>query len=198
MDIIPNILFDDRRVELYDVIVEEMKRQGIKEYKWHSPIFEGSVVHSINISQKKIVREAKERGDKICVIFEQDIFFPADDGWEYFINNIPNDFDIFIGGSYLVDNRIEYTSPVTKVNEWVGNHCIAIHEKYYDAFLSTDQEQHIDTAQGGRGDFYLCYPMAALQRPGKSSNNGYEVVNYNILLRIANMKIHGEIYNVQG
>lgn len=198
MDIIPNILFDDRRMELYDVIVEEMKRQGIKEYKWHSPIFEGSVVHSINISQKKIVREAKERGDKTCVIFEQDIWFPAEDGWQYFLSKIPENFDVFIGGSYLIDNRIEYKEPLIKVNEWTGNHCILIHEKYYDTFLATNEDEHIDTAQRNRGDFYLCYPMAALQRAGKSANNRYEMVNYNPILTLGGIKIYGEIHNIQG
>ena len=189
-----NILFDDRRIELYEVILAEMERQRITDYRICNPILDNSIVTSINISQKQIVAEAKDLGHNECYIMEQDVWFPAEDGWQYFLNNKPKEFDIYIGGSYLVDNRIDYISPVTKVNEWVGNHCIIIHEKYYDTFLDTDENLHIDTAQAGRGDFYLCYPMAALQRPSKSANNGYELVNYNKIL--TKEKIYGEVCNV--
>lgn len=192
--IIPTLLYDDRNSELFKIVVDEMHRQGIEQYKFQSPIICNSIVKSINISQKAIVQKAKERGDKECCILEDDIWFPADDGWQYFLKNKPEDYDIYIGGSYLQDNRIEYISPVTKVSEYVGNHCIIIHEKYYDKFLSVDDNLHIDTAQKGLGDFYLCYPMPALQRAGKSANNGFQEVNYNSVLK--EEAIYGRIHNV--
>jgi hypothetical protein len=58
-----------------------------------------------------------------------------------------------------------------------GLHCYIIAQRYYDTFLATDPAVHIDTAQQ-KGLFKVCYPMAAIQRPGWSWNNK-EIVNYN-------------------
>jgi hypothetical protein len=181
MDIAPNILYDDRRLEYFPLIVDEMQRQGIVDYKWVSPIMSNNVVKSINLSQKSIVQKAKDNNEEMVCIFEQDIHFPHEKGWQYFLDNMPKEFDVYIGGSYLIDNRYEYKSPLVKVNEWVGNHCIIIHKKYYDTFLSLPDDRHIDTENKGKGDFYVCFPYAALQRAGFSSNNMCEV-NYNSIL----------------
>ena len=184
--IVPNILYDDRRFEHFPLIVEEMKRQNIVNYKWVSPIMSNSVVKSINLSQKSIVQKAKDNGEEMVCIMEQDIMFPSEKGWQYFLDNIPKDFDVYIGGSYLIDNRYEYKAPLVKVKEWVGNHCIIIHEKYYDKFLGLPQDAHVDTANKDLGDFYVCYPYPALQRQGFSSNNMCEV-NYNSMLQPENI-----------
>lgn len=191
MDIEPYILYDDRKFEMLPLIEEEMKRQGIKKYHIRSPILCSPVFKSISVSQKAIVREAKEMGLKRCCLMEEDNFFPAGDGWQYFLSNMPDKFSIYLGGSYLVDKDIEYTYPVTKVNAYVGHHCIIIDESYYQTFLDTTEEGHIDTEQEGRGDFYLCYPMAALQRPSKSANHNNELANYNNLFKNTNMEIYG-------
>lgn len=178
-----NILFDERRVERYEPLMSELRRQHIDDYEiWPCVFHKGPVYESINLSQKMIVQKAKERGDKECVIFEDDIWFPSEDGWVYFLGNKPDSYDIYIGGSYLMDNRIEYKFPRVAVKEYVGNHCIIIHQRYYDTFLSVPQNAHIDQAQNGLGEFYLCYPMAALQRPGFSSNTG-DMANYNAILQ---------------
>jgi len=182
MDIIPQILYDDRRNEFFPLIVEEMRRQKIVKYNLVSPILANDVVTSINVSQKEIIKKAKERGEKEVCIMEHDIWFPSETGWKYFLENKPNEFDIYLGGTYLIDNSsVQYVSPVTKVNSYVGHHCIIVHEKYYDRFLETPDDTHIDTAQSGKGEFYLCYPMPALQRPGFSMNNK-TLVDYNKIL----------------
>ena len=181
MGIIPNILYDDRRFDIFPLIVEEMKNQSILEYNIFNSIPAKEVVISINISQKEIVKQAKERGEKEVCIMEHDIWFPRETGWKYFLENKPENYDIYLGGSYLIDSTVEYKAPITKVNSYVGHHCIIVHEKYYDRFLETPEDAHIDTAQQGKGDFYLCYPMPALQRAGFSMNNK-SMVDYNKLL----------------
>lgn len=127
-----------------------------------------------------MVRNAMERGDKECCIFEDDIMFPAEDGWEYFLQNKPEDFDIYIGGTYLLDEPDTWKPPLVKVESYVGNHCIIIAEKYYERFLAHPDKDHIDNQRGG--DFYVCFPFAALQRSAWSSNNR-ATVNYNGLLK---------------
>ena len=176
--IVPNVLYDDRFPDRFHHIAEEMKVQGIENYNLCSPIYASSVVESINLSQKKIVQDAKDRGDKYTCIIEDDIEFACKGAWDYFLKNMPKSFSVYIGGSYLIDNRNEYKEPLVKVNEWVGNHCIIIHESYYDKFLALPSNQHIDTANRGLGDFYVCFPFVALQRAGFSSNN-MAVCDYN-------------------
>jgi hypothetical protein len=176
-----NIIFDDRRPERYGLLVNEFRRQGISNYEIWPCIIRPSVLESITMSFKMIVRAAKEKGLEDVVIGEDDLWFPAKDGWDYFLRNKPENFDVYIGGTYLIENPQRYKPPVVKVKAWVGNHLIIINEKYYDTFLSLPDSVHCDTANDGLGDFYVCYPFAALQRAGYSSNNK-TIVDYNKIL----------------
>lgn len=174
-----NIIHDNRTIGKYPSLIEELIRQGIGKYLiWEAVINKKTVVESINASFKMIVRQAKKSEWKEVLIFEDDIMFPAEDGFKYFLANKPESFDVYIGGTYFLDKPDEWRPPVVKVNEWVGNHCIIIHEKYYDKFLELPDDKHIDTVNSGKGDFYVCFPFAALQRPGFSRNN-MAICNYN-------------------
>jgi hypothetical protein len=183
------ILYDDRRCEYLPLIQGEMDRQKITGYTLFPPVPRETVVSSINVSQKEIIRIAKEKGLDRVVIMEQDIWFPNENGWDYFVSNEPKEYDIYLAGSYLLDNRVEYKIPLTKVNSYVGHHCIIVNERYYDKFLETPEDMHIDTAQQDKGEFYLCYPMPGLQRAGFSSNNR-GIVDYNKILEP--IHIYGE------
>jgi len=178
-----NIILDSRQPEDQQRLIDEFAAQGITDYHfWDAICNKNSVVESINASHKMIVRWAKGNRKPFVVIAEQDVYFTDKGGWDYFINNMPKEFDVYIGGSYLIDNRIAYEPPLVKVNEWVGNHLIIVHERYYDKFLNVSDKDHIDTVHKDNGEFYLCYPFPALQRSGFSANNK-AVVNYNSALR---------------
>lgn len=181
-----NIIIDNRFPDKYGKLLEELIRQEITDYKLWDAIVLPDVVKSINYSHKAIVLNAKKTGLKEVCIFEDDCYFPNEKGWQYFLKNKPHDFDVYIGGSYLLDNRYDWVEPLVKVDSWVGNHCIIISEKYYDTFLSLPENEHIDTANTGKGDFYICYPFAALQRRGYSSNNK-AIVDYNLMLNDKNI-----------
>jgi hypothetical protein len=177
-----HIIFDDRKIEKYDPLITELKRQRITDFEIFPCILRPNVVASINASHKMIVRMAKESGLKEVCIAEDDLMFKSAHGWSYFVRNKPAEFDIYIGGTYLIDKPETWEPPLVKVKDYVGNHLIIVAEKYYDRFLSVSDNDHIDTAQGGLGDFYVCFPFAALQRPGFSSNN-MAIVNYNAPLK---------------
>lgn len=181
MIIVPNVLYCDKFPERFGLIAEQMREQGIENYNLCEPVYDNNIVRSINLSQKKIVRDAMERGDKKACIIEDDILFPCAGAWDYFLANMPKTFSVYIGGTYLLDNRNKWQKPLVKVNEWVGNHCIVIDESYFKTFLNIPDDKHIDTANKGLGDFYVCFPFAALQRPGFSSNNMAQV-NYNAIV----------------
>lgn len=179
-----NIIFDDRRPEKWEPLMQELSRQGITDYKIWPPVEDvNNVIRSINLSHKQIVQDAKDRGLKETAIAEDDVFFPSPDGWQYFLRKKPPYYELYLGGCYspvrvfmdVPTNTFEYI-----VRNPVGLHLYMIHEGYYDTFLSTNEIKHIDTSQ--EGIFHICYPMAALQRPGFSANNRSHA-DYNTILK---------------
>jgi hypothetical protein len=176
------VIYNDYRPEKYDLFMTEFERQKIEVSIFNCIQNQNhNIVEKISESFKSVIREAKKRGDEEIAIFEDDIMFPNEKGWEYFLKNKPDDYDIYIGGSYMIDNRIEYKPPIVKVPTYVGNQCIIVNERYYDTWLNTDSKEHCDSVHKD-GLFYLCFPMIALQRPGWSANhsNGTnQIVNYN-------------------
>lgn len=178
-----HVIYDNRHPSDYERLIGEFEKQNIIDYNfWQAEVYPHSVLESITASFKKIVRWAKENNLDEVQIAEQDLFFTSPNSYKYFIENKPKEFDVYISGSYLTDNRNEYKSPLIKVREWVGNHLIIVHSKYYDIFLNIPDNNHVDTIQSGLGDFYVCFPYIGLQRPGRSANNNNELVNYNNIL----------------
>lgn len=171
-----NIIYDARRHEKYHPLMDELERQGINEFEIWPCIMLPEIVQSINASHKMIVKDAKEKGLEEVFIAEDDLWFPAADGWQYFLKNKPNpfDYDVYLGGSYI---------PTDPPKHICGFHLYAVSAKYYDTFLSAPDNQHIDTAIDNiGGQFVFCYPFPALQRAGFSANNKM-VCNYNATLR---------------
>lgn len=175
-----NVIHDSRRLERYDPLISELKRQRIKSYEIWPCLLMPSVVSSISGSHKMIVRDAKEKGLVECCIAEDDLQFPNENGWQWFLKNKPPVYDIYAGGSYFPFDKTGKEGAF-RVDEIVGFHLYMIHSRYYDTFLNTPVDKHIDTAQKSNL-MYVCYPMAAIQRPGFSSNNMAQV-NYNASLK---------------
>jgi hypothetical protein len=170
-----HIIFDARQSEDYGRLLGEFIEQGIDKYKfWDAIVLKDSVVKSINASHKMIVRWAKDNGKEYVVIAEQDLFFTSKNSWKYFLDNMPKSFDIYLASTYIV--------PISN-NKICGFHCYIVHSKFYDTFLSVDDNLHIDTAVGDLGgDYHFCYPFPCLQRIGFSANN-HAIVDYNKLLK---------------
>lgn len=178
-----HLLYDSRpQPDKLPLVLDELERQALFLHEVWEPVPAKTVVESISLSFKRIIQSAKSRGlCEVCII-EDDLMFASTGAWSYFIANKPKRFDIYLGGNYLLNNPDSYSKPHYKVEEYVGNQLIVVSEKYYDRFLSVPNKAHIDTAQKGLGDFYACWPMVALQRPGFSANAGTKV-NYNANLK---------------
>lgn len=165
-----NIIFDSRRPEKYDPLISELERQNITDYELWPCIMYPDVVASINASHKMIVRDAKEKKLKYVCIAEDDLWIPHEKGWQYYLDNMPDDFDLYLACTLV--------TPVTN-NVVCGFHLYMVAEKFYDTFLAAPDVAHIDSAMNDiKGDYKFCYPFAAIQRPGYSHNNKTEV-NYN-------------------
>lgn len=182
-----NVIHDPRYPDKLKLLAEDFDRKGIPYCVWPAVFDEPTIEGSINMSHKQIVGYAKQASLEMITIAEDDAWFPADGGYEYYMRNMPMFFDIYLAGTY--GPRKPYSRqdmPLAKFNlieaeQIIGLHCYTIHESYYDTFLDTPDEAHIDISQRG-GLFLACYPFACLQRPGYSSNNKRDV-NYNTLLK---------------
>jgi hypothetical protein len=184
-----HIIHDNRRPEKLPLLEAEMLRQGISYTLWSAEVLP-DVVESINASHKKIVRYALEHSMPEIAIAEDDVWFPAVDGWKYFLANKPQIFDVYSAGTYG-----PYVNDPTfggkRAPYITGFHCYIIDETFYKKFLSLPATLHIDAAlETITGIYKVCYPFAAIQRPGWSANNR-ENVDYNKLLK--NADVYGGI-----
>lgn len=177
-----NIIYDDRNFDRLPYLLEECEKYGIEYKIWDACIEKKTVLENITESFRRIVQYAKDNKLKEILIAEDDLHFVTDNAWEYFKKNKPKKYDCYLGGSYLIHNEWKYEPPLVRVPEWVGNHIIYINESYYDKWLASKPDGHIDTEQRGKGDFYVCFPYAALQRPSKSANCNNQMVNYNSIV----------------
>lgn len=169
-----NIIYDNRHPDDYGRLLGEFIQQGITDYKfWDCIVDKGSVIKSINLSHKMIIKNAKENRLSECCLMEQDVSFTCPTSWEYFLKNKPEKYSLYLWGSYIV--------PISN-NKVCGLQLYFIDSSFYDAFLSAPDNVHIDTYMDElKGDYHYCYPFPALQRAGFSANNK-AIVDYNKIL----------------
>lgn len=175
-ELIPNIIHKSERVERYKVLMSELKNQNIDQVNFwegvHSP---NSVIQAVNQAHKNIIRWAKENGLKKVIVFEDDIKFTDKGAWDYYLENEPDDYDIYLGGIYLgkvENNRI--------VKAFTAMHCYMVHNKFFDVFLGANDKQHIDQALADLGKYVVCNPEIAIQHNGYS-DTAMQYMNFDII-----------------
>lgn len=169
-----NIIYDSRRTEKYEPLMNELKVQVITDYELWPCMILPEVVESINASHKMIVQWAKDTGLKEICIAEDDLIFTASGAWNFFIANKPDKYDLYLSSTY--GDRL--------LRQTIGFHLYCVQEHFYDQFLGVRDNQHIDTEMWGTKtqDYHFCYPYPALQRPGFSANNKCHQ-DYNSILK---------------
>lgn len=168
-------LYDSRQIEKFGPLLDELARQGINSFRIISPVEDSnSVIRSINLSHKAIIREAKHLNYPEIAVWEEDCQISHPEGWKHFLANKPDNFDIYLGGTYGLGRPV--INPISQIN---GFHCYIMRSSFYDRFLSIPDDVHCDTALDGMGLFYVHYPFIALQRPGWSATSREEYSNKN-------------------
>jgi len=190
----PQIISNPERTVRVDRLHREMARQGITDYKlWPSiHIADKPKRTGISRAHKQIIEWAALEGMEEVCVFEDDIWFPSDDGWKYYLENKPTGkYSLYLGG--LSRGDVD-ESKITK--RYSGQFCYFVHESFYDLFLSVDERLDIDGAMAGRGWFNVCYPYACFCYPGWSDNTG-NTENLNHLLIGKELYGFGEVKNEQ-
>jgi len=162
-------------------MVEELKRQQISDYEIWDSIYLKTVKASINAAHKQIVEFAQvARWDEV-LIAEDDFVGTHENSFKFFLSKKPTDYDIYLSMIYMGD-----IDEMNCVKEFSGMTMYMVHSRFYDTFLNTDPEEHIDRTLSGLGKFVVCNPFAFIQRNGFSSNTGKEE-KYDTLLEGRNL-----------
>ncbi len=130
----------------------------------------------LGIAQAHIncIQLAKECGWKRVVIIEDDIEFMP--GAKEYANecfkNLPDDWDILLGGLYSTDKLTPYNEYWQHTREFAGLHFYMVNEKAYDTILNFKKNMHIDRFMAGQGKLkcYVANKFFAIQKPGHSDN----------------------------
>lgn len=166
-------------------VVKQSKDHGIILKIWEGDLAD-QVFPAKNISRafKKIVQYAKEERLPSVTIAEDDFVLTSPLSWQYYLENTPDDYDLYLGGLYngeLQGNRI--------CGGYSGHTLITVHERFYDEFLSAKNEEstgpdcHLDVWLGQNYSkekkFIVCLPFVVKQLGGYSENKK-AVMNYSM------------------
>lgn len=179
---IANIIHIAHRDDRLPVLFKELETQSIKDYKFWPGIIDIPICKGISRAHKQIIRWAKDNHEPEVLVFEDDIKMEPG-AFDYYLQNKPENFDIYLGGIYrgeIVDK---------KVKVFTGLHCYIVSAKFYDTFLNVNEDIDIDHALDGLGDYHVCYPFAAIQHIGWSDNNR-RFSDHTILIK------HREIFGI--
>lgn len=149
--------------------LKEIEIQGIKNYRvWEGIYLPNDPIKSISQSHKMIVKDAKEKKLSRVFIAEDDFCFTNKGAWDYFLESIPNQFDVFL--SHLYYGKWDENGKVKGPFSALTLYCV--NEKFYDKFLLINEKEHIDLAmnKAWRHDIKVCLPMVCKQMAGWSDN----------------------------
>lgn len=147
------------------LLIEEMDRMSIDYVIWPATIHHNTKT-AISNSYKKIIRWAKDNNLSEITIAEDDILFTSKNGWNYYLQNKPEDFDLYLGGHY---SGIHHPGNIVK--SFTGLTLVTISNRFFDKILSANEVRNIDTEISRIGGiFKVCTPEVAKQRIGYSFN----------------------------
>lgn len=149
-------------------LLTELDIQGVNNYElWEGVYLPHSVKASINAAHRQIVEYAQLAGwERVCIA-EDDLRGTALGAWEYYLSQMPDDFDIYL--SMIYSGEIGANN-VCK--SFTGLTLYTVHERFYETFLNVNKEEHIDRALDGLGKYVVCNPFTFYQANGVSGNTG--------------------------
>lgn len=171
-----NVIHSEKRLDRLELIENEAKVQGFEIRFWPA-IFSSKPARGISLAHRKIVSWAKENNLPWVIILEDDCKFTAPGAFQYYIYKMPDDFDIYLGGLYV----IKKLNPDGSIRDHSGMHCYCVHSRFYETFLNVNPDKHIDSALWGLGKYILVDPMVAIQH-STFSDNHHEILNNEELL----------------
>jgi len=174
MDVINVINIATRQDRILSVC-NEMRIQQAPFRIWNGVTDKLTTAQNINAAHKQIVSWAKENNIERVVIAEDDILFSHHKSYQYFLSNIPGNYDLFMGMIYageIQDNKI--------VNGFSGLTLYCVNSRFYDKFLAIQNDLHLDRALGmtaHENEYYVC-PKFICKQSGSYSDNMRKSMDY--------------------
>lgn len=161
-----NVIHNKENKERHKTFFHEMSRQSLVPLiRFWPAIYCDSPKTGISKAHKQIVRHAKFTNMETVWIVEDDIKIKRRTGLERFINDIPESFDIYLGGASSLDG-----------NKFTGLHCYILHRKAYDKFLEANEDNNLDY-ELSKMNLDVHFKSVAIQYDGYSENTG-KIENY--------------------
>lgn len=153
----------DYSADRFHSFVKEMHEQGIENYKVWDGVHDANRVRAISRAHKQIVQYAKENQLPEICIMEDDCVFLGKGAFEYYLQNKPDSYDLWLGG---ISNRLKVQDD--HITDFRGMTLYTVHERFYDTFLSVPETVNIDAGLKGLGKYFLCPKIVCSQRAGYS------------------------------
>ena len=170
---------------------EENMYKQLKSFCDNYIIFEGVKDHHGYIgcskSHRKIIKKAIDNNYDNVLVIEDDIKFTSNKSFDYFqrvLNNLPDKWDIILGGVYYCGNMEKENDYLMKIDNFSSTHFVLYNKNVYKTILRHDVYDkelcHIDRyishlAKNNLINVYLIYPMIAIQNIGYSDVANKEV-----------------------
>lgn len=172
-----NVIHCSARVDRRQTLNQQIIAHDLDVRIWEAQMNPMMPFQGISVSHKMIVMDAQQKGLQSVCIAEDDFYFMAPGAWDYFLENMPEDFDI-----YLSSISMGHIKPDKTVHQFCGLTLYIVHERFYDKFLSVPETLHIDAALGGMGKFVVSDPFIAFQYNGYSDQKQMYTENDNHLI----------------
>lgn len=153
----------DYSADRFHSFVKEMNEQGIENYKVWDGIHDSNRIRGISRAHKQIVAYAKENGLTEICIMEDDCIFTAKGAYDFYIENKPSNFSIYLGG---VSNILKCEE--NYITDFRGMTLYTVHRSFYNRFLSVPENINIDAGLKNLGVYRLCSKVVCSQRSGYS------------------------------
>jgi hypothetical protein len=169
-------IHDPTSKERKELVDKEIELHGLEIQFWPAIYDQLRPFVGISKAHKQIVKWARNSRLPCVCIAEDDFHLTAPGAWEFFLENIPVDYDLYLSGIYhglIVDHVVK---------DFCALHLYIVHSRFYETFLSCNEMNHLDRELCNKGKFVVCEPFAAIQHDGYSIHKKKET-KYGHLLR---------------
>lgn len=180
---IVHCIHDPLRTDRLALLQKEIATQGMNVRYW--PAIKDPVMgfRGISRAHKQIVRWAALEGLPEVLIMEDDCYFFAPGAFQFFLSQKPDKYDLYLG------NVFSGLEDGSRTRDFRGMTLYFCSSRFYREFLGLPEENHIDGALAGRGEYFVCAPMVCSQTGGYSDNKKAQVDSYDHYL--ANYNLFG-------
>jgi len=163
-----HIIHLSNQVDRIEGLLADLKVQGLTNVRfWEGIIVPERPSLGIARAHKQIVQFAKDAKLESILIGEDDLEFTAPGAYQYFMEQTPLDFDLYLGtisGGKINDDNL--------VTDFSGLHFYTIHNRFYNEFLATPEMGALDRCLKGRGRYVVCDRLVVMEREGLNQTSG--------------------------